>query len=76
MWRHAEDLNVASDDYTDIFGKLMLLYSARTQDELIFHVGIAGLYLRVVKQANNFLISQPKHMLWVLKRTVSMRQFF
>ena len=22
---------------------------------------------------NNFLISQPKHMLWVLKRTVSMR---
>ena len=23
-----------------------------------------------------FLISQPKHMLWVLKRTVSMRGFF
>ena len=23
-----------------------------------------------------FLISQPKHMLWVLKRTVSMRQSF
>ena len=23
-------------------------------------------------QKNNFLISQPKHMLWVLKRTVSM----
>ena len=23
-----------------------------------------------------FLISQPKHMLWVLKRTVSMRRFF
>ena len=27
-------------------------------------------------QKYNFLISQPKHMLWVLKRTVSMRQFF
>ena len=27
-------------------------------------------------QKINFLISQPKHMLWVLKRTVSMRQFF
>ena len=27
-------------------------------------------------QKNNFLISQPKHMLWVLKRTVSMRRFF
>ena len=23
-----------------------------------------------------FLISQPKHMLWVFKRTVSMRRFF
>ena len=23
-----------------------------------------------------FLISQPKHMLWVLKRTASMRRFF
>ena len=23
----------------------------------------------------NFLISQPKHMLWVLKRTVSMRRY-
>ena len=23
-----------------------------------------------------FLISQPKHMLWVLKRTVSLSQFF
>ena len=27
-------------------------------------------------QKINFLISQPKHMLWVLKRTVSMQQFF
>ena len=25
---------------------------------------------------NNFLISQPTHVLWVLKRTVSMRRFF
>ena len=24
----------------------------------------------------DFLISEPKHMLWVLKRTVSMRRFF
>ena len=29
-----------------------------------------------VYQKINFLISQPKHMLWVLKRTVSMRRFF
>ena len=27
-------------------------------------------------QKINFLISQPKHMLWVLKRTVSMRRLF
>ena len=29
-----------------------------------------------VRNENYFLISQPKHMLWVLKRTVSMRGFF
>ena len=28
-----------------------------------------------VYQKNNFLISQPKLMLWVFKRTVSMRRF-
>ena len=27
-------------------------------------------------QKFDFLISQPKHMLWLLKRTVSMRRFF
>ena len=27
-------------------------------------------------QNNNLLISPPKHMLWVLKRTISMRRFF
>ena len=31
---------------------------------------ISGLKLRV-RTKNNFLISQPKHMLWVLKRIVS-----
>ena len=32
--------------------------------------------VKSVKQKNKFLISQPKHMLWVLKRNVSMRLFF
>ena len=27
-------------------------------------------------QKINFLLSQPKHMLWALKRTVSMGRFF
>ena len=27
-------------------------------------------------QVNNRLIFQPKHMLWVLKRTVGMKRFF
>ena len=30
----------------------------------------------IVYQVINYLISQPKHMLWVLKRTVAMRRFF
>ena len=36
-------------------------------------------YRTLVKCAyrkTSFLISQPKHMLWVLKRTVSMRRLF
>ena len=30
--------------------------------------------VKSAKQKFNFVISQPKHMLWVLKRTVSMRR--
>ena len=30
----------------------------------------------LVRVCEKNLISQPKHMLWVLKRTVSMRRFF
>ena len=28
------------------------------------------------QQKNIFIVSQPKHMLWVFKRAVSMRRFF
>ena len=35
---------------------------------------IAGPQLRVRTEKLFFLISQPKHMLWVLKRTVSLRR--
>ena len=43
------------------------------------HTGLhRGLHYNTksVYQKIYFLISQPKHMLWVLKRTVSMRRFF
>ena len=30
----------------------------------------------LIKSLYNFLISQPKHLLWVLKRNISMRLFF
>ena len=40
-----------------------ILYNART-------------LVKSAYQKNIFLIPQPKHMLWVLKRTVSMRRFF
>ena len=32
--------------------------------------------VKSVYQKNNFLISQPNYMLWVIKRTVSMRRFW
>ena len=40
---------------------------------------LLGRYRTLVKSAyrkTDFLISQPKHMLWVLKRTVSIRRVF
>ena len=40
------------------------------------NVSIARPPDKSVYQKIIFLISHPKHMLWVLKRTVSMRQFF
>ena len=36
----------------------------------------SGLKLRVHTKKKNFLISQTKHILWVLKETVSLRPFF
>ena len=37
---------------------------------------LPGLALEIVVRKEKHLISQQKHMLWVLKRTVSMRRFF
>ena len=42
---------------------------------LTFVVCCRPLDMRVYQKIN-FLMSQPKHMLWLLKRTVSMRRFF
>ena len=39
-------------------------------------VSICRTLVKSEKQKNIFLIFKPKHMLWVLKRTVSMRRFF
>ena len=41
---------------------------------LQWHVSKA--LVMIVYQVINCLISQPKHMLWVLKRTAAMRRFF
>ena len=35
-----------------------------------------GAFVMIVYQVINRLISQPKHMFWVLKRTATMRRFF
>ena len=42
---------------------------------IAFVLVIMELFIRV-RNKKYFLFSQPKHMLWVLKRTVSMRRFF
>ena len=33
-------------------------------------------FVSIVYQVINFLISQPKHVLWVFKRSAAMRRFF
>ena len=51
----------------------------QSQDELRDErqVGVSSMTLVwSAYQKINFLISQPKHVLWVLKRTLSMRRFF
>ena len=56
-----------------------LLQAGATKPEmasLCFHVQSHRPLVKSAHQKNNFLISQPKHMLWVLKRTVSIRRFF
>ena len=55
---------------------LLKLFHVKFVIILNFSKEYTGLYLRVYNKKNNFLVSQPKHMLWVLKRTVSLRQFF
>ena len=37
---------------------------------------ILGTQTILIWTYDNFLISQPKYILWVLKRTISMRRFF
>ena len=40
------------------------------------HEMLSRTLVKSVYRKTNFLISQTKHILWVLKRTVSMRLFF
>ena len=44
--------------------------------KLTFRLMDNGTLVKSAYQKCYFLISQPKYMLWVLKRTVSMRRFF
>ena len=43
---------------------------------LLSGTGVPALTTALERSSDFFLISQPKHMLWVLKRTVSMRRSF
>ena len=56
-----------------IFVVVLISSDSLDQPEYLAVLIRAGLK---VYQKFNFLISQPKHMLWVLRRTVSMNRFF
>ena len=63
-----------SNDSTGKAKELLKAHEAR-QDEAVQVIAISRL-VKSVHQKIIYLISQPKHMLWVLKRTVSLRWFF
>ena len=55
--------------------RALTIEKARADAMLEVCIYTTGLCLRV-RTKKNFLISHPKHMLWVLKRIISMRRFF
>ena len=52
-------------------GIIEIAYSVNKYNKIMTGPPIRTVYLKII-----FLISLPKHMLWLLKRTVSYRQFF
>ena len=56
-----------------IFGPGMLTYE---QNAYLYAKGLPRPLVKSVYGKITFLNSQPKHMLWVLKRTVSIRRSF
>ena len=67
-------LNIMDRD--DFLELLVLSLLITTKNMLLFQRVILFSPLdKSVLLKSNFLVSQPKHVLWVLKRTVSMRRF-
>ena len=60
--------------YKNLSGPELILYKPVVKYQL--KMACIGALVMIAYQVNNCLISQPKHMLWVLKRTVTMRRFF
>ena len=49
--------------------------TSKCQDNIV-HLNMFRSFVKSAYQEIKNLVSQPKHMLWVLKRTVSVRRFF
>ena len=66
---------------TGLLGLFVAKYGSNQPNEhhlariMNFQCGSFSYYTSGLYQNINFLISQPKHMLWVIKRTVSMSSF-
>ena len=67
--------NIAHTDQTAHISNLISVYTVWIVISIHFFLRCQA-FNKSVYQKINFLISQPKHMLWVLKRTFSMRRFF
>ena len=69
-------LHIVTKDVISLSISVLLLFRHYISHKITFGAPSSGGVLRSACGAFIFLISQPKHVLWVLKITISMRQFF
>ena len=75
-WTKTDHKSSPSHYVTDELKNLCKSTHKDSNSDLVIINAMSRPLVKSALQKNDFLITQPKHMLWVLKSTVSMRRFF